>query len=256
MVEINFYKYQGAGNDFVLIDNRSSDFDPNPDIISKMCDRRFGIGADGLMTIESDQQYDFDLKYYNPDGSQSFCGNGSRCAVKFAHHLGIIDKTTTFLAHDGIHQATILEDGQVRLSMQNVQNVRPVLNGTFVDTGSPHYVQKVQNVEQVDVMQEGSSLRYNSAFGAEGTNVNFAEITHFGLKVRTFERGVENETFACGTGVTACALALSNQLTAPVRIGARGGMLEIDYKVAEDGSFTDIFLTGQAEQVFVGAGTF
>ena len=256
MAEIKFHKYQGAGNDFVLIDNRSADFDPTIEIISKICDRRFGVGADGLMTIDEHNEYDFDLKYYNADGSQSLCGNGSRCAVKFAQQLGIIDKTTTFLAHDGKHQATIQDDGQVRLSMLNVQNVRSELNGTFVDTGSPHYVQEVDNLENFNVLKEGAKLRSHLAFGSAGTNVNFVERSGSGLRVRTFERGVENETLACGTGITACALAFSGQLTAPVKIEARGGNLEVDYKLGSDGSFEDIFLTGPAEHVFSGNASF
>lgn len=255
---IQFYKYQGAGNDFILIDNRKKDHNSlSSKSIEKLCDRRFGIGADGLMLLQDHPGYDFEMLYFNADGNPgSMCGNGGRCIVAFAKFLGIVDQETDFLAVDGPHYAKISTAGnQVDLQMIDVDTIEKDGKAFVLNTGSPHYVEQVTDLERLDVYLEGKSIRNNDTYKEHGINVNFIEDKGDHLFVRTFERGVEDETYACGTGVTAVALSMakykaqSGHITTPVRV--LGGDLKIQFDY--DGEkFTNIFLCGPAEQVFSG----
>jgi diaminopimelate epimerase len=257
-VQIKFYKYQGAGNDFILIDNRSESVDTlDAQDVKLLCDRRFGIGGDGLMLLQHESGFDFKMIYYNADGNEgSMCGNGGRCIVAFAKHLGIINDTTKFLATDGVHYAKISEESNwVSLQMIDVAAIDKDDDAYVLDTGSPHYVKLTNNLDVKDVYNEGYAIRNNSTYKQNGINVNFAERDGEGYFVRTFERGVENETYACGTGVTAVALAMArhfNQtgtITTPIKV--LGGKLNIRFDY--DGErFSNIFLEGPAEFVFSG----
>ncbi|MDX1364810.1 diaminopimelate epimerase [Arenibacter latericius] len=254
---LKFYKYQGTGNDFVVIDNREQIFpsDKN-ELVSFLCDRRFGIGADGLILLENDDATDFKMVYYNSDGNQStMCGNGGRCIVAFANHLGIITKETSFVAVDGLHKAKI-EDDVVSLQMQDVNDLKEKTNSLFLNTGSPHHVQLVDGVKDFDVRKEGERLRYG-VYGKEGSNINFVErIADESFFVRTYERGVEDETLSCGTGVTAVALAMHHSGQAnsnTVAITTPGGKLEVSFLKNEGKEgYNEIWLTGAAQLVFKG----
>lgn len=255
---MKFYKYQGAGNDFILIDFRQNNASNiNYATISKLCDRRFGVGADGLMLLKSSEAYDFEMVYYNADGNLgSMCGNGGRCIVAFAKHLGIIDSETNFLAVDGPHYAKITAEGNwVELQMIDVDSIITDSEAFVLNTGSPHYVRKVEGLDTLDVYKQGYSIRNNSTYKTDGINVNFVEEKADHLFVRTFERGVEDETYACGTGATAVALAMAKKnnqigkMKTPIKV--LGGQLQINFHY--DGEkFTEVFLCGPAELVFAG----
>ena len=254
-----FTKYQGTGNDFILIDQRQTRYLTRADVkkINFLCDRRFGIGADGLILLQNKPGYDFEMIYFNADGNEStMCGNGGRCIVAFAAHLGIIEDRCTFLAIDGKHEAVIRPDGWVELKMSNVKSVEKTGSAYVLDTGSPHYVTFVEDLTDIDVPESGAIIRYNERFKKEGINVNFAEIDKGTLHVGTYERGVEDETLSCGTGVTACALAYylysDKAADTTVPIQAKGGELEVRFSAAEDGSFEEIWLCGAAVKVFLG----
>lgn len=251
---LTFYKYHGTGNDFIMIDNREHTF-PKEDTaqVAQLCHRRFGIGADGLILLEEDSSSDFAMVYYNSDGNQSsMCGNGGRCIVAFAQFLGIITDTARFRAIDGLHHATI--DGEmVSLEMKDVSGIRKKENYAFLDTGSPHHVQLVSGLSEVDVVKEGAKLRYG-LYGEKGSNINFVEANGQGFAVRTYERGVENETLSCGTGVTAVALAMhhSGEVAAhKVKIKTPGGHLEVRFE-EKGGGYGNIRLIGPAKKVFKG----
>lgn len=254
-MKIQFYKYQGTGNDFVMIDNRDSFFPKaNVALIAHLCDRRFGIGADGLILLEKHSSEDFKMVYYNSDGNESsMCGNGGRCIVAFAHFLGIIGAETTFIAIDGLHQATV-KDTIIHLKMQDVKEVRVKAKATFINTGSPHHVQLVSGLSNFNVAKEGAKLRYGM-YGKEGSNINFVEKKPTGeFAVRTYERGVEDETLSCGTGVTAVALAMhhhGNVKGSKVEVQVLGGSLEIRFQATKTG-YEHIYLIGEAKQVFKG----
>ena len=253
---MQFYKYQGAGNDFVVIDNRNKTFDDkNEKLVEFLCHRRFGVGADGLMLLQNTDDYDFEMRYYNSDGREaSMCGNGGRCIVAFAKYLGIIDRETTFLAVDGVHMAKINPDATVDLEMSEVADVKVYDDGRFMDTGSPHLVKFVDDLHIVDVDIEGRQLRYDARFQPDGTNVNFVHKNANHLTVFTYERGVEQETLACGTGITASALsaALSDGLEkGSYQVSAKGGNLSVRFE-REGDVFTNIWLNGPAELVFKG----
>jgi diaminopimelate epimerase len=255
MASIEFYKYQGTGNDFVVVDNRSQKLYRNDrSVAQKLCDRKFGVGSDGLILIENHEEYDFEMIFFNPDGSQSMCGNGSRCAVKFAQFLGIIGNQTTFLSTDGVHEASINED-IVRLSMQDVaqSKINTFPEHFTINTGSPHYVIFASNINDKNVKEEGASIRYSEEFAKEGINVNFVEKqSKDQISVRTYERGVENETLSCGTGVTACAIAhVLHGGISPVKIQTLGGQLSVDFELI-DGNAKNVWLTGPAKNVFKG----
>ncbi len=254
---IKFYKYHGAGNDFIMIDNRQQSFKSNKKQLAiNICKRRFGVGSDGLIFIENDTDSDFLMDFLNPDGSRSFCGNGSRCAVKFAHTLGIFKgQNTTFKAIDGIHKAQLINQ-LVKIQMKDVPSPQQIGNDYFINTGSPHYIKYVKNINQLNIIELGHSIRYSNTYKKEGVNVNAVEkINKHHIKVRTYERGVENETLACGTGVTACALSYAqlNQLkNSTIKVDAVGGQLEVSFTQQPNGSFTNIWLTGPAKFVYKG----
>jgi len=253
-VRIPFYKYEATGNDFVIIDNRNQEYSFSVDQIKKICDRKFGVGADGLMLIEPHPSLDFNLLYYNSDGSSSLCGNGSRAAVAMATALHIIKDKTQFNAYDGAHEASLVDDGTVRLKMNDVHEVKPMATGTFINTGSPHFIQTVTEVEKFPVKDEGRKIRYGESFSPGGTNANFIELLPDNtIFVRTYERGVEDETLSCGTGVTAAALAASLQgYQSPIKIKTLGGNLSVEFTRESNGSFTHIYLIGPARRVFEG----
>ena len=253
---ITFYKYQGTGNDFVMIDNRSNNFPKNnTKLISHLCDRKFGIGADGLILLENDEAVDFKMVYYNADGNEStMCGNGGRCLVAFANFLGVINSKTTFTAVDGFHYAEI-KGITVKLQMQNVPLVEVFDNYTFLDTGSPHHVQKIENLSTFNVKENGAKLRY-SKYGESGSNINFVEKLNADIfSVRTYERGVEDETLSCGTGVTAVAIAMNEigeTTNNSIQLNTLGGPLKVSFTKNGEG-YKNIFLEGPAEQVFKGS---
>jgi diaminopimelate epimerase len=253
---MKFYKYQGAGNDFVMIDNRKKKFDEKDHLlIESLCDRRFGIGGDGLILIQNHADYDFEMIYFNADGYQSsMCGNGGRCVVAFAKNLGIIDTKTRFLAIDGEHEAIIESEDWVELKMSNVETVEVNDQHFVLDTGSPHYVTFVEDLDAVDVFKEGRAIRYNERFKEKGINVNFVAKTAEGITVATYERGVEAETLACGTGVTACAIAhwIQNKTLTNIPIKVKGGNLSVNFEATENNQFTNIWLCGGATFVFEG----
>jgi len=254
-MQIEFYKYQGTGNDFVMIDNRNNIFDKNNlKHIQQICDRRFGIGADGLILIENLDDLDFNMIYFNADGTQSFCGNGSRCAVAFAKYLGIIEKQAMFLSTDGEYEAWIGKTGEVSLKMHDVKSIEKGDGYYYINTGSPHYILNVDDVKAIDVKVDGAAVRYNERFKAEGTNVNFVKFNDIELDIRTYERGVEDETLSCGTGVTAAALSLADTKglqEGVIYINAVGGNLKVGFK-RNGNEFKDIWLIGPATQVFKG----
>ncbi|TKG90490.1 diaminopimelate epimerase [Puteibacter caeruleilacunae] len=255
-MRVHFYKYQGAGNDFVIIDNRDKLFDGNNvELIEKLCDRRFGIGGDGLMLLEEDESSDFLMRYFNADGREaSMCGNGGRCIVAFAHRLGLFNQSTQFMAVDGLHDAIMCDDAIVDLKMIDVEDIEAGQGFYFMDTGSPHYVRIVNDISSIDVYNDGRAIRYNERFKEVGTNVNFVQIVDGALTVYTYERGVEDETLACGTGITASAIAAAiveekNEGTFPIK--AKGGDLEVRFQKADEG-FNNIWLKGPATFVFEG----
>jgi len=251
----SFSKYQGTGNDFIMIDNRDSIIKRNDlKLIEKLCDRKFGIGSDGLILIEKHLEYDFEMVYFNPDGSQSLCGNGSRCAVMFANSLDIINKETTFLTIEGPLYA-LIKNKKVHLKMPDVKGVISTENNDlFINTGSPHYIRFVKDVQHIDVYQTGKEIRESPEFEPNGTNVNFVQLQEDNqIFVRTFERGVENETLSCGTGVTASALATGLDMkNGTIDINTLGGILTVQFDQIEKGEFRNIFLIGPAEKVFEG----
>lgn len=252
-MKIPFYKYQGTGNDFVMIDNRSKRFPKeNTAVILKICDRNFGIGADGIILIENDTDFDFRMLYFNADGSQTFCGNGGRCAVAFANHLEIITLETNFIAFDGGHFAKI-ENDIVALQMIDVTEVIIKENSVFAYTGTQHHIELVENLENYPVFEMGRKIR--NSYPAPGSNVNFVEqVNHNTFQVRTYEKGVENETLACGTGVTAVAIAMHKTKKTTeqrIKLPVMGGDLQVSFDENE-GKYNNVFLKGPAEFVFKG----
>ena len=250
-----FYKYQGTGNDFVIIDNRENFFPKgNTELVAKICDRRFGVGADGLLLLENHPSADFMMVYYNSDGNlSSMCGNGGRCIAHFAKFLGIISKKTTFEAVDGMHDAMV-DDDWVSLKMNDVEKISVSENFIFLDTGSPHHVEMVSELQNYDVFKNGRNIR-NKIYGKEGSNVNFVEqddATKF--SVRTYERGVEDETLSCGTGVTAVAIAMfeiGKTIENKVILKTPGGQLQVRFEKMGSG-YKNVYLEGPATQVFKG----
>ena len=209
-MKIEFYKYQGTGNDFIILDNRKKDYSLlNTSAIHSLCDRRYGIGGDGLMLLNDRNGYDFEMKYYNADGNESsMCGNGGRCLVKFAYHMGIHRSTYKFMAVDGEHEAEIDTDETVSLRMKDVAGVKKFKGDNLLNTGSPHYVSFRSEIDKINVVSEAHKIRYNDIFAKEGINVNFVETNTGKVKMRTYERGVEDETLSCGTA--ACERPLSS----------------------------------------------
>ncbi len=224
------------------------------DQVAKICHRKLGIGADGLMLIEKHPSLNFNLEYFNSDGSQSLCGNGSRAAVHFASQLGLINGKAAFNAFDGEHSAELTPGGIVRLKMNPVQEVRKLSDDYFIYTGSPHFIRFVDDVSNYPVFEEGRKIRHDARFSPGGTNVNFVSLQNGNsITVRTYERGVEDETLSCGTGVTAAALAASMKgYSSPIVIKTLGGDLSVEFKSSQSGTFEDIFLVGPAKMVFEG----
>jgi diaminopimelate epimerase len=256
-MQLEFYKYQGAGNDFVMIDNRSGFFPKeNIQLIAHLCDRRFGIGGDGLILLENDSDTDFKMVYYNSDGNQSsMCGNGGRCLVAFAKDLEVIQNKTTFIATDGLHHASFENNGLVSLQMIDVPAIDIKKDYSFLNTGSPHHVQMVEDLEHYNVKENGAAIRYGELYGAAGSNINFVKkIDDTTFALRTYERGVEDETLACGTGATAVAIAMNatEQTNATsINVNVEGGKLVVSFDKTPNG-FTNVFLKGPAEFVFKG----
>lgn len=255
-MNVNFFKYQGTGNDFVILDNRTNTFPKeNNSLVASLCDRHFGVGADGLILLENDSTADFKMVYYNADGNEStMCGNGGRCIVAFAKKLGLFESKTTFVAIDGLHHAEV--DGDiVSLQMIDVDNVKVMEEAIFADTGSPHHVELVEALDNYPVFERGRKIR-NEVYGKEGSNVNFVEqMSEDTFRIRTYERGVEDETLACGTGVTAAAIAMHRtQKTASntVNLLVEGGKLQVRFDVA-DNKYTNVVLSGPAQLVFEGS---
>ena len=256
-MQIDFRKYHGTGNDFILIDNRNGSARLLPEQIGNLCHRRFGIGADGLMLLKTEPGVDFRMVYYNSDGNQSsMCGNGGRCITVFAKDLGIIQNKARFTAIDGLHEALIDKDNHVSLRMQDVKQIEIGQDSCFLNTGSPHYVKMVKDVQNYDVLGEGRKIRYNDKFKEEGTNVNFIEKVDDHLFVRTYERGVEDETYSCGTGVTAAALVASIKGLSTERntcsVRTIGGVLDVSFEKVLEQNFYNIWLKGPAVYVFSG----
>ncbi|MBK6478668.1 MAG: diaminopimelate epimerase [Saprospiraceae bacterium] len=258
-LKIPFYKYHGAGNDFVIIDNRSGEYDmiKDPHTIAALCHRRFGIGADGFMLIELGDQVDFTMVYHNADGGLgSLCGNGGRCIVALAHRLGIAKLHTRFKASDGIHEAKIISGDYIELKMSPVTVINLYGDHAVLDTGSPHYVQIVDGLEHYPVFDHGSRIRYGADF-PQGINVNFIEPKEDDLFIRTYERGVEDETWACGTGATASALAYVEMVKKydlhSIHLHAKGGPLKVKFNRLGPGHFEDIWLCGGAQYIFEGS---
>lgn len=259
-MQIPFYKYQGTGNDFILIDNRDASIQNlSSTIIARWCDRKFGIGADGLMLLQNKNGFDFEMVYYNSDGNpSSMCGNGGRCITAFANFLGILnDQKAYFLAVDGPHHALLTKEDYVELKMSDVVPHHYNSSSIFLDTGSPHHIEFVKQIEGLDVYHEGKAIRNNKTYKEKGTNVNFVAVQKSNsIEVATYERGVENETLSCGTGVTAAALAYylefsEQESTVPVRIQTKGGQLTVRFQYQKD-LFYDIWLCGPATPVFHG----
>ncbi|MDG0973472.1 MAG: diaminopimelate epimerase [Crocinitomicaceae bacterium] len=252
---IHFEKYQGTGNDFIMLDNGSGEYDNiTVHTIQYLCHRRFGIGADGLIWVKPSEEGPFEMRYFNADGTRSFCGNGARCAVKFAKSLGLFQEMAVFHAIDGIHEA-VIDGSVVRLKMKNVSEIARDGEDYVVHTGSPHYIRFVPSIDTVDIVDLGKEIRYNDSYRSEGINVNTVEICDDSIKLLTYERGVEDETLSCGTGATAAALATifrtskNGAFSMPVHL--KGGDLEIS-GVYEEGLFHSLYLSGPAEKVFDG----
>lgn len=252
-MNIQFSKYQGTGNDFVIIDNRDGSISLSNEQIAFLCDRRFGVGADGLMLLGTANGYNFSMTYYNADGTEgTMCGNGGRCLVQFAHDNGIVKEHYTFIAIDGPHEATIHNNGWVHLKMTDVNTVETGEDYFVINTGSPHYIKLVSNIETFEVFKEGKAIRYNDRFNKEGINVNFVEHQKDHLFVRTYERGVENETFSCGTGVTAAAITscLHKEGEHDIQIQTLGGKLAVSFNNKGGGHFNHIWLKGPGTFVY------
>lgn len=263
-MQLKFYKYQGTGNDFVMIDNRQNIFPKNDTKqIERLCDRRFGIGADGLILLENDnstdlstEKVDFRMVYYNSDGNESsMCGNGGRCLVAFAKSLNVINNNATFIATDGLHHATIDENGIVSLQMKDVDEVKIDTEYVFLNTGSPHHVTLVNDLENYNVKENGAEIRYSDLYGKAGSNVNFVnQISDNHFRLRTYERGVEDETLSCGTGATATAIAMNvigKTNSNSIDINVEGGKLKVTFEKTDKG-FEKVFLIGPATFVFEG----
>lgn len=262
---LHFYKYQGTGNDFIMIDNRSNFFPKNNTaLVAQLCQRRFGVGADGLILLENEPGYAFRMVYYNADGKLStMCGNGARCSVAFAQKLGMLtDSDIIFTAPDGKHQAQILGQDMYRIHMNDVFDFQRDKNIMDVNTGSPHYVEICKNIDEIDVKKEGAEIRYSAPYGLEGTNVNFVEqLTENRFKARTYERGVEDETFSCGTGAVAVAVSMHKMgktKAENILIETKGGVLEVSFTPEKmllglkTKGYTNVWLTGAAQFVFEG----
>lgn len=256
-MKLEFFKYQGTGNDFVILDNRDNRYSElTPEQVKQVCDRRFGVGADGLMLLGTKKYLDFEMTYFNADGNAgSMCGNGGRCMVKFAKQMGIVKNTYHFMAVDGKHEAEIDMQDHVRLKMQDVYHVEYHSGHNVINTGSPHFVKFANDVAEIDVVETGREIRNSKQFKKEGINVNFVEaVGEDSIFVRTYERGVEDETLSCGTGVTAAALMSAHNENGfnRVEVNTYGGKLSVEFDKIDDRHFENIWLCGPAELVYKG----
>ena len=261
-MNIDFSKYHGTGNDFVLIDDRDRKFPVNDQkLIERMCDRHFGIGADGLILLQNSENTHFNMVYFNADGNQSsMCGNGGRCITAFARVLGIQGSEYLFTAIDGVHKSIIESSGNILLKMSDINILENYNNnGKIIQTGSPHLVFLSKHVDELDLISEARKYRYNNQFKNEGINVNFVQMNENGVYMRTYERGVEDETLSCGTGTVAVAamLALEDQdyqSHSWIDIHTKGGKLAVRFeKQNEIGRLTNVWLKGPAKFVYEGS---
>ena len=256
-MQLAFYKYQGTGNDFILIDNQAGLFTYNKELVARLCDRNFGIGADGLILIENAEGFDFRMVYYNSDGSPAtMCGNGGRCITAFANRLGVIDKNAVFISADGTHSAAIKtvegQTAEVELTMKDVTFLQKNEHFVILNTGTPHYVSFVDDPDLINIVAEGRKIRYSPEFAPVGINVNFAKLYGNQIYVRTYEKGVEDETLSCGTGVTASAIAASLKYGGnSFYVNTAGGRLFVSFVRTAD-TFKNVKLTGPAKLVFEG----
>ena len=254
-MHIDFYKYQGTGNDFIILDNRRHQYNTlHTEQIKMLCNRHLGIGADGLILLNTADGYDFEMKYYNADGNEStMCGNGGRCIAQFAYTQNIIKNHCCFKAIDDEHEALIENNEWIKLKMKDVTEVHKQNNDFILNTGSPHYIKYVQHVADINIVEEGRTIRYSKEFEQQGINVNFVERKGVNIYVRTYERGVEDETLSCGTGVTASALtSVSNIGSHRIEVDTLGGKLAVEFNKITDSVFNNIWLCGPAVLVFVG----
>lgn len=256
MQKIQFSKMHGAGNDFIVLTEKEFSVVQSIEQFQFLCHRRLGVGSDGIIIISPHETYDFTMRFINPDGSEGmFCGNGSRCAVAKAYELGWMDERGVFEAVDGLHKAIYHGAEDIEVQMIDVQEVQSRLRGYFVHTGAPHYVEVVQDLASVDVEVEGRKIRYDMRFAPEGTNANFIEFHEGNLRIRTYERGVEKETLACGTGITAAAIAYHRQLMSEdsqlnYLVLARGGKVRITARLDEKGVYRSVMMRGPVKEVF------
>lgn len=251
---IPFIKYHGTGNDFVIIDNRALELSLTQGQIAQLCDRKFGIGADGLILLETQEEI-AKMVYYNSDGApSSMCGNGGRCFVDFAQNLNVLRDEGEFLAVDGMHPFK-MQNHLVSLKMGDVSEIETIEDAVFMNTGSPHYIKWVDNVQEMDIVTSAHKIRFNKRFADEGTNVNFVEQINGVTHIRTYERGVEDETLSCGTGATACAIAMHYMQKTEdhgLTIHVLGGKLHVSFTPKANSSYTDVWLTGPTTRVFEG----
>lgn len=255
-MDINFSKYHGTGNDFVLIDNRNENFPFSVELVADICHRHFGVGADGLMLLENQKDYDFKMRYFNSDGREaSMCGNGGRCIVAFAKKLGIISEEARFIAFDGEYEAFIDENNKVELQMQDVNTIDVEEDSIFLDTGSPHVVKFIDNHDNFDTYTEGYKIRYSDKYKEVGSNINFVSlIKNNEINASTYERGVEDETYSCGTGCVAAAIATSVRIDSESNrylIHTKGGILEVNFEKDGD-TYSNIMLKGPTKEAFTG----
>lgn len=253
---LHFYKFHGTGNDFILIDNRDSKIaNINPEQIKYLCHRNFGIGADGLMLLNKHEYFDFEMEYFNSDGSGgAMCGNGGRCIVAFAKKLGLIQENTKFMANDGAHEASINEFGEIKLKMMDVEEITHTQNNLFINTGAPHHIVFDDNIGGLNVNEIGKAIRYSKEYKDTGTNVNFVQVKDRGIEIRTYERGVENETLACGTGAVASAISYYIKFkpdSQNINVKTLGGELRVSF-IENENKYTEVYLTGLAKFVFEG----
>ena len=252
-MKLKFEKYQGAGNDFIIINNTDKSADLSPEMIQKLCDRHFGIGADGLIVLTGSEKADFAMTFYNSDGyGANMCGNGGRCIAKYAYDHRIANKNMIFDAQDGMHEAKIIDSETVRLKMIDVKSIDEFDDGMWTNTGVPHFVKFVDDIDKIDIDTEGRKLADDKRFAPERTNVNFVDSKE-GFRIRTYERGVEGETLACGTGNVATALCINTQrhTSSPIAIKAKGGLLKVFFENSKN-KYNNIWLEGSAIKVFEG----
>ncbi|MBN08992.1 MAG: diaminopimelate epimerase [Flavobacteriaceae bacterium] len=256
-MELKFKKYHAAGNDFVLIDNRHNNFSFGANKIQNICNRNLGIGADGFILLNKNKKFNFEMVYFNSDGIRStMCGNGARCFVAFANKIGLIDEKIRFLAYDGVHEGFLIDKNFVKLTMCDVSLILQKPDFIYLDTGSPHHIIPSKDLEEINVKLLGSKIRFSDIYKKQGVNVNFVEkISSDKFKIRTYERGVENETLSCGTGAVASAIAMSllgETSSKEIKISTLGGKLFVAFNKRSNNKFTNVTLEGPVKFVYEG----